>query len=130
MSSQSELRSQKASAWSWLEPDLSAVLLFCAIGLLAAFNLILRFPDLGGSSRNTTNSDWQHYHGDVDPHQSPLSGRRCRSKWLLRLGTAVPASARRPWSNRVSSGGLDLGRFRLLVRPAYRSAAISAGEMS
>jgi len=47
MSSQPELRAQKASAWSWVEPDLSAVLIFCALGLLATFNLILRFPDLG-----------------------------------------------------------------------------------
>ena len=47
MSSQLEVRAQKASPWSWLEPDLSAVLLFCVIGFLATFNLILRFPDFG-----------------------------------------------------------------------------------
>ena len=47
MSSQPELRAQNASPWSWLEPDLSAVLIFGAIGLLVTFNLILRFPDLG-----------------------------------------------------------------------------------
>ena len=47
MSGQPELIAQEASRWSWLEPDLSAVLFFCAIGLLATFNLILRFPDLG-----------------------------------------------------------------------------------
>jgi hypothetical protein len=46
MSSQPELRAQKSSPWSWPERDLSAVLFFCAI-LLAAFNLILRFPDFG-----------------------------------------------------------------------------------
>ena len=28
-------------------PDLIAVMLFCAIGLLIALNLILRFPDAG-----------------------------------------------------------------------------------
>jgi hypothetical protein len=50
MTSQSELRAQNASAspWSWLVPDLNAVLLFWAIGLLATINVILRFPDLGG----------------------------------------------------------------------------------
>ena len=47
MSRQPELRAQKASPWSWLEPDLSAFVLLCAIGFLATFNLILRFPDLG-----------------------------------------------------------------------------------
>jgi hypothetical protein len=47
MSNQPELRAQKASPWLWLQPDLSAVLLFCAIGFLATFNLVLRFPDLG-----------------------------------------------------------------------------------
>ena len=47
MSSQPELRAQKALALSWLEPDLSVVLIFCAIGLLATFNLILHFPELG-----------------------------------------------------------------------------------
>jgi len=47
MSSLPDLRAQKASLWSCLGPDMSAVLLFCAIGLLVTFNLILRFPDLG-----------------------------------------------------------------------------------
>ena len=47
MSSQPELRAGKASRWSTPEPDLSTVLLFCTIGLLATFNFILRFPDLG-----------------------------------------------------------------------------------
>jgi hypothetical protein len=47
MSSEPELRAQKASPLSWLDPDLSAVLIFCAIGLLVTFNLILRFPGLG-----------------------------------------------------------------------------------
>jgi len=46
MSSEPELRAHKASPWSWLsEPDPSV--LFCTIGLLVTFNLILRFPDLG-----------------------------------------------------------------------------------
>lgn len=30
-----------------MDPDLTAVMLFCAIGLLAALNLMLRFPDFG-----------------------------------------------------------------------------------
>jgi hypothetical protein len=47
MSSQPEVRAQKASPWSWLEPDLSAVVLYCVIGFLVTFNLILRFPELG-----------------------------------------------------------------------------------
>jgi len=52
MSSLPELRARKASPSSRLgaviiDPNLTAVVLFCAIGLLAAFNLILRFPDLG-----------------------------------------------------------------------------------
>lgn len=47
MSSQLERRTDRASPWSWLEPDLSAPVLFCAIGLLATLNFILRFPDLG-----------------------------------------------------------------------------------
>ena len=29
------------------DADLTAVVLFCAIGLLATINVILRFPDLG-----------------------------------------------------------------------------------
>jgi len=48
MFSQLRLRAQYALRWSWLTPDLSAVLLFCVIGLLATFNFILRFPALGG----------------------------------------------------------------------------------
>jgi hypothetical protein len=47
MSSQLERRTEKASPRSWLEPDLNAVVLFCAIGFLAILNFILRFPDLG-----------------------------------------------------------------------------------
>ena len=47
MSRQPEQRALKASSRSWLEPDQSAVVLFCAIGFLAIFNFILRFPDLG-----------------------------------------------------------------------------------
>ena len=47
MFNQSELRAEKASPWSWLEPNLTTLLLFCAIGVLATLNLILRFPDLG-----------------------------------------------------------------------------------
>ena len=131
MSSQLEVRTQKASPWSWLEPDLSALVLYCVIGLSGHFQSHPSLsrpwgdhraiqPILIGSFATET----------VDPDQSGLSGCRYRSKWLLRLGTAVPARARRPWSNRVSSGGFDLGRFRLLVCPAYRNAAMSAGEMS
>jgi uncharacterized membrane protein YdfJ with MMPL/SSD domain len=29
------------------EPDLTAIVAFCAIGLLITLNVILRFPDLG-----------------------------------------------------------------------------------
>jgi hypothetical protein len=48
MSSQPELRAQKASPLLWLsEPNANAVVLFCTIGLLVTLNLILRFPDLG-----------------------------------------------------------------------------------
>jgi hypothetical protein len=31
------------------DPDLMAIVLFCTIGLLTALNVILRFPDLGGT---------------------------------------------------------------------------------
>jgi esterase/lipase superfamily enzyme len=39
------------TAWRWFsgafaDPNLSTVVVFCAIGLLAAINLILRFPDV------------------------------------------------------------------------------------
>ena len=52
MSSLSELHTEKAEWWSWLvseikNPNLTAVALFCAIGLFATINLIVRFPDLG-----------------------------------------------------------------------------------
>jgi hypothetical protein len=46
MSSEPELRAQKASPWSWLSEPNPGVL-FCTIVLLVTFNLILRFPDLG-----------------------------------------------------------------------------------
>jgi hypothetical protein len=53
MSSLRGLRTKRATPlWSWLvaaarDPNLIAVVLFCAIGLLATVDLILRFPDLG-----------------------------------------------------------------------------------
>ena len=52
MSNSPELRARKASQSSQLgeviiAPNLTAVVLFCAIGMLTTFNLILRFPDLG-----------------------------------------------------------------------------------
>ncbi len=52
MSSLSELRTKKAAPWSWLvaelgNPDLTAVVLFCAIGLFATIAVILRSPALG-----------------------------------------------------------------------------------
>jgi hypothetical protein len=39
------------TAWRWFaatfaDPNLSAVVVFCGIGLLIAINLILRFPDV------------------------------------------------------------------------------------
>jgi hypothetical protein len=53
MSSLRELPAKKATpGWSWLvaasrDPNLIAIVIFCAIGLLVTVNLILRFPDLG-----------------------------------------------------------------------------------
>jgi len=50
MSSLSELHTNKVAPWSFAKfmgPDLTAVALFCAIGLLVTINVILRFPDLG-----------------------------------------------------------------------------------
>ena len=53
MSSLRELRSKKATpVWSRVvgatrDPNLMAIVFFCAIGLLITVNLILRFPDLG-----------------------------------------------------------------------------------
>jgi hypothetical protein len=51
MSNLSDLRVTKSASWSRLvaarDSDLTAVAIFCAIGLLATLNLILRFPDLG-----------------------------------------------------------------------------------
>jgi hypothetical protein len=40
------------TAWDWIvatvtDPNLAAVVLFCGIGLLIAFNLILHFPAFG-----------------------------------------------------------------------------------
>jgi len=51
MSTLSELRAKKSALRSWLvaanDSHLTAVAMFCAIGLLVTLNLILRFPDLG-----------------------------------------------------------------------------------
>jgi hypothetical protein len=51
MSTLSELRAKKSAASSWFsaakDSDLAAVVIFCAIGLLVMFNVMLRFPDLG-----------------------------------------------------------------------------------
>jgi hypothetical protein len=51
MSTLSELRAKKSALWSWLvaarDSEITAVAIFCAIGLLVTLNLILRFPDLG-----------------------------------------------------------------------------------
>jgi hypothetical protein len=51
MSASSELRVKKSALWSSLvaarDSGLTAVAIFCAIGLLVTLNLILRFPDLG-----------------------------------------------------------------------------------
>jgi hypothetical protein len=48
-----ELRAKKAAPeWSWrakahIDPDLIAIVQFCAIGLLVALIVMLSFPDLG-----------------------------------------------------------------------------------
>jgi hypothetical protein len=51
MSALSELRAKKSAQRSCLiagkDPDLTAVAIFCAIGLLVMFNVMFRFPDLG-----------------------------------------------------------------------------------
>jgi len=51
MSTLSELHSKKSALRSWLSAaknsDLAAVAIFCAIGLLVMFNVMLRFPDFG-----------------------------------------------------------------------------------
>jgi hypothetical protein len=51
MSALSELRAKKSATWSWLvaarDSDLSAVAIFCAIGLLVTINVMLRFPAPG-----------------------------------------------------------------------------------
>jgi hypothetical protein len=52
MSTLHELRAKKSTPWSWLfaakdYSDLTAVVIFCAIGLLVMINVILRFPDFG-----------------------------------------------------------------------------------
>jgi len=51
MSTLSELHSKKFALRSWLSAaknsDLAAVAIFCAIGLLVLFNVMLRFPDFG-----------------------------------------------------------------------------------
>jgi len=51
MSTLSDLHSKKFALRSWLSAaknsDLAAVAIFCAIGLLVLFNVMLRFPDFG-----------------------------------------------------------------------------------
>jgi hypothetical protein len=52
MSSLSEVRTRKATPWSWLvaelgNPDLNAVVLFCAIGLFATIAVTLRSSAFG-----------------------------------------------------------------------------------
>ncbi len=52
MSSLAELHTQKAAPWSWLaaelgNTDLTAVVMFCTIGLFATITLILESPALG-----------------------------------------------------------------------------------
>jgi hypothetical protein len=42
------------TGWSWFvaaisNPDLQSVAIFCAIGLLATINAVLRFPDFGAA---------------------------------------------------------------------------------
>jgi hypothetical protein len=52
MSSFAHVPAEKAVSWSWLavaikDPNLGIVVGFCAIGLLASINVILRIPDFG-----------------------------------------------------------------------------------
>jgi hypothetical protein len=51
MSTLSELPAKKSALSSWLSAaknsDLAAVAIFCTIGLLVIFNVMLRFPDFG-----------------------------------------------------------------------------------
>ena len=52
MSSFAQVRAKKAVPWSWLaaatkDPNLALVMAFCAIGLLASVNMMLRVPDFG-----------------------------------------------------------------------------------
>ena len=52
MSGLSDRSVKKTGQWPWVvtelkDPDLTAIALFCAIGLLATINVILLFPDLG-----------------------------------------------------------------------------------
>jgi hypothetical protein len=52
MSSFAQVSAKKAVPWSWLaaaikDPNLGVVIAFCAIGLLASINVILRIPDFG-----------------------------------------------------------------------------------
>jgi hypothetical protein len=52
MSSFAHVRAKKAVPWSWLaaaikDPNFAIVMAFCAIGLLASINVILRIPDFG-----------------------------------------------------------------------------------
>jgi hypothetical protein len=52
MSSFAHVSAKKAAPRSWLaaairDPNLGMVVAFCAIGLLASINVILRIPDFG-----------------------------------------------------------------------------------
>ena len=52
MSSFAQVQAKKAVGRSWLaaairDPNLGIVVAFCAIGLLASINVILRIPDFG-----------------------------------------------------------------------------------
>jgi hypothetical protein len=51
MSGFAQVSAKKAVPWSWLaaaiKANLGIVVAFCAIGLLASINVILRIPDFG-----------------------------------------------------------------------------------
>jgi hypothetical protein len=52
MSNFAHVPAKKAVPWSWLaaaikDPNFGIVMAFCAIGLLASINVILRIPDFG-----------------------------------------------------------------------------------
>jgi hypothetical protein len=51
MSTLSELPAKKSALSSWLSTaknsDLATVAIFCAIGLLVVFNVVIRYPEFG-----------------------------------------------------------------------------------